>query len=361
MNLITHWFRKHFSNPQVVLLALLLIVMVAAIILVAGMLAPVIAAIIIAYLLQGLVSRLHRVGLSDTIAAALVFLTFLIFTFFLVLGLLPVLLDQVTQLFLQLPTMLMEVQRILLALPDTYALISEDQVRQFMASLRSDIFDLSRQLLALSVVSAVTLITIIVYIVLVPFLVFFLIKDRKIIVSWFTGFLPKDRQLTNQVWGEVNRQIGNYVRGKVAEILIVGSVSYVAFVLLGVEYSLLLAAMTGLSVLIPYVGVVVVFVPVATVSYFQWGNTPEWLYVLAAYVIIQLIDGNILAPLLLSDAVNLHPVAIIVAILFFGGLWGFWGVFFAIPLATVVQAVLRAWPRPQRVTGDDPPALSGQP
>ena len=51
-----------------------------------------------------------------------------------------------------------------------------------------------------------------------------------------------------------------------------------------------------------------------------------------------------LVPILFSDVVNLHPVAIIVAILIFGGLWGFWGVFFAIPLATLVKSLLAAWP-----------------
>jgi putative permease len=64
-----------------------------------------------------------------------------------------------------------------------------------------------------------------------------------------------------------------------------------------------------------------------------------------AYLVIQALDGNVLVPLLFSEVVNLHPVAIIVAILVFGGLWGFWGVFFAIPLATLVNAVITAWPR----------------
>jgi putative permease len=65
---------------------------------------------------------------------------------------------------------------------------------------------------------------------------------------------------------------------------------------------------------------------------------------MGAYLVIQALDGNVLVPLLFSEVVNLHPIAIIVAILVFGGLWGFWGVFFAIPLATLVQAVLKAWP-----------------
>jgi putative permease len=122
-------------------------------------------------------------------------------------------------------------------------------------------------------------------------------------------------------------------------------VSWIAFRLLGLQYAVLLAAVTGVSVLIPYVGATVVALPVALVAYFQFGLAAQFYWVMLAYGVIQFLDGNVLVPLLFSEAVNLHPVAIIVAILFFGGLWGFWGIFFAIPLATVIQAILRAWPR----------------
>jgi putative permease len=61
--------------------------------------------------------------------------------------------------------------------------------------------------------------------------------------------------------------------------------------------------------------------------------------------VIQALDGNVLVPVLFSEAVNLHPVSIILAVLFFGGIWGFWGIFFAIPLATLLKAMVTAWPR----------------
>jgi putative permease len=105
----------------------------------------------------------------------------------------------------------------------------------------------------------------------------------------------------------------------------------------------LLGLLVGLSVLVPYIGATVATFPVALIAFYQWGWGSEFMYVIISYAIIQLLDGNLLVPLLLSEVVNLHPVAIIVAVLVFGGLWGFWGVFFAIPLATLVQAVLRAW------------------
>ena len=110
------------------------------------------------------------------------------------------------------------------------------------------------------------------------------------------------------------------------------------------QYAALLATIVGFSVLIPYIGAAVVTLPVAIVAFFQFGWSWDFAYVIIAYGVIQALDGNVLVPLLFSEVVNLHPVAIIIAVLVFGGLWGFWGVFFAIPLATVVNAILRAWP-----------------
>jgi putative permease len=101
----------------------------------------------------------------------------------------------------------------------------------------------------------------------------------------------------------------------------------------------------GISVIIPYVGATLVTFPVLIVGFFQWGASEQFGYLILAYSLVQATDAIILIPLLFSEVVNLHPIAIIVAILFFGGLWGFWGVFFAIPLATLVKAILNAWPR----------------
>ena len=185
----------------------------------------------------------------------------------------------------------------------------------------------------------------IILLVLVPVLVFFFLKDKQGIVAWFVSYLPQQRSLVASVWSEVEGQIANYVRGKAVEILIVGGVSYITFVVLGLQYAALLATLVGFSVLIPYVGAFSATMPVAMVAYFQFGWGWDFGRVVIAYTIIQVLDGNVLVPLIFSEAVNLHPVAIIVAILVFGGCGASGGYFFAIPLATVVQAVLKAWPR----------------
>ena len=132
--------------------------------------------------------------------------------------------------------------------------------------------------------------------------------------------------------------------GKGIEILIIGGASYLVFAVFSLNYAALLGLLVGFSVIVPYIGATLVTIPVVVVAYAQFGVTPDFFWVFGAYAVIQVLDGNVLVPLLFSEAVNLHPVAIVIAVLFFGGLWGLWGVFFAIPLATLVNAILSAWP-----------------
>ena len=107
--------------------------------------------------------------------------------------------------------------------------------------------------------------------------------------------------------------------------------------------------LVGVSVLIPYIGAVLVTIPVVVVAMFQWGIGADFWTLIVAYLVVQALDGNLLVPILFSEAVNLHPLVIILSVIIFGGLWGFWGVFFAIPLATLVKAVIHAWPDELRV------------
>ena len=351
MNLLTSWFRRTFDDPQVVILGIVLVVGVAIVAGLGQMLAPVFASIVIAYLLEAVVIRLQRLGLPRLAAVSLVFLLFLTSLFFLLFGLLPKLTRQLTQLVQQIPNYITQGQDLLLQLPQRYPnLISEHQIQQLMDNAGNEMALAGQQFLTWSLASVGNVVGLLVLLVLIPVLVFFLLKDKTQLIDWFKSYLPTERHLVSSVWADVEAQIANYVRGKAGEIVIVGAVSYVTFLALGLQYSALLATMVGFSVLIPYIGAAVITVPIALVAYFQWGWSLSFGQVMIAYAIIQALDGNVLVPLLFSEALNLHPVAIIVAILVFGGLWGFWGIFFAIPLATVVQAVLKAWPR---VTGSE--------
>ena len=344
-NAIRAWFERHFSDPQVIGLAAVLIGGFAIIYLAGEMLTPVIASIVIAYLLEGLIGVFEDKRVPRLAAVIVVFVAFMTTLIFVMFGLLPLLSRQATQLVQQLPTMVGRGQDLLLALPQTYPeLFSEQQVLDLIDQIRAEAVTIGQNAVQASLSSVLGILTLLVYLILMPLMVFFFLKDKTTIVAWVTHFLPTDRRLAGQVWVDVNMQIGNYVRGKVIEIVIVWIATYVTFTLMGLQFSMLLGALVGLSVVIPYVGAVTVTFPVAVIAFFQWGFASDFAYIMVAYAIIQALDGNVLVPLLFSEVVNLHPIAIIAAVLVFGGLWGFWGVFFAIPLATLVQAVLKAWP-----------------
>jgi len=355
LELLKNWYKRSFSDPQVVILGLFLIVGFAVIIGLGKWLAPVFASLVIAYLLEAIVSRLQKLGMPRMPAVIIVFLLFMAFLLFLLFGLMPIITRQLTQLIQQLPDYIAQGQTLLKQLPQNYPqLVSEEQVSGIINQAGQEIAGIGQQALSWSLSSLGSILTLVVYLVLLPVLVFFFLKDKELMVNWAAGHLPKERTLVNKVWVEAEAQIANYVRGKVSEIFIVGSVTYITFIILGLQYSALLATLVGFSVLIPYVGAAVVTAPIALIAYFQFGWSWDFGHVMIAYAVIQALDGNLLVPLLFSEVVNLHPVAIILAILFFGGLWGFWGIFFAIPLATLVQAVLRSWPRPPEDETSEP-------
>ena len=342
--LLRNWINRYFADPQLVILGVLLLLGFAFVFWLGQMLIPVFIAGMITYLLDGIVAWLQRHRMPRLASVALVFVGFLACLILLLVWLLPLLSRQVAQFIQDLPSMLRAGQKLLLVLPERYPdAISPDQIKRILDHISAGLTGVGQQAVSLSLASVRGIITFFVYLVLVPLMVFFFLKDKQLILDWFKGFLPEHRRLAAGVWDEVNQQIGNYIRGKIYEILIIWAISYVTFSFLNLRFTMLVSLFTGLSVLVPYVGVTVMTFPVMLVAFFQWGIGHEFVYAVGAYGVIQIFDGNLLAPLLLSEVVNLHPVAIIVAVLVFGGLWGLWGLFFAIPLATLFHAVVKAW------------------
>jgi len=301
---------------------------------------------VLAYLMQGLAIRLTALGLPQGLALSLAYVVFLGIFFGVILGLLPLVWRQMISLAGEMPRMLDQLRQFLGVLPERYPeIVSARQLNQIVGMAQSELANLGQLIVTRSLASIPGVFFVLVYMVLIPMLVFFFMRDREKILGWLGGFLPQERPLLRRIWVEMDIQFSNYARGKVLEIIVVGAVSYFCFAYMDLNYAALLGLLVGLSVIIPYVGATVVTIPVMLIAFFQFGTEPAFGYVMLIYAIIQFLDGNLLVPLLFSEVVNLHPVAIIVAVVFFGSLWGVWGVFFAIPLATLIQAVINVWPR----------------
>ncbi|MCP4105979.1 MAG: AI-2E family transporter [Desulfobacteraceae bacterium] len=354
IQLFRSWTQRYFSDPQILILGFLLFLGFLLVFWLGDVLTPVFASIVIAYLLEGIVTWLQKMRMPRMASVIAVFLLFVASLFVLIIGLLPMLSSQIMQLIGDIPSMLASGQKQLILFHGRFPeFITEKHINEITTFLNPELPELpellkftkkfAKNIVTLSLASVRGFISIVVYLILVPLMVFFFLKDKTKITLWVKGFLPEERRLASEVWHEVNGQVANYVRGKIWEILIIWAVSYITFKLLGLRFTALISLVIGLSVIVPYIGATVVTLPVAVIAWFQWGWSSEFTYVLIAYGIIQTLDGNLLVPLLLSEVVDLHPVAIIVAVLVFGKLWGIWGLFFAIPLATLVHSVIKAW------------------
>lgn len=240
-----------------------------------------------------------------------------------------------------------ELNDIVVRLPEPLpSMVTLDLLERTVRSLRvgatNQIANLMRTQLMPSVVNAFTWL---VYLIVVPIFTFLMLYNKHELQKTARQFLlPNNQELMRKFWPSMHQQIAGYIRGKLLHIIIISIANTFAFMVMGVNYALLLGVGVGLSVVIPYVGAVIIAVPVILVAIFQFGFSSALMWVLVIYTVIQLLDSNILTPMLFAKAMSLDAFSILAAIMIFGGLWGFWGVFFAIPLATFIKTLITRWP-----------------
>ena len=346
---LSTWFKRYLSHPEAVALVVIFIMTLIVFKTMGQVLTPVVAGAIIAYLLSGLVRKLERWHCPHLLAVSLVFSLFMILLLLSCLWLLPLLWNEMVNLVTEVPTMFNNTQALAFKLHDMFPeLISINQLQQGITQVTAHLANFGKEVVSFSLTSLFGIVTMVVYLVLVPFLVFFFLRDGKDIMKWFLHFLPAKRHVLQGVWHELHGKIRSYIQGKIIEITIIAVVTMIAFGILGLRYAVLLGALVGVSVVIPYVGAVVVTVPIVVIGLIQWGWSEHFFYLMLIYTMISLLDANVLVPLLFSEIMNLHPLAIILSVLLFGNIFGFWGVFFAIPLMTLVSVVIKSWPKENR-------------
>jgi putative permease len=306
----------------------------------------VLISIVITYLLFPIVRLLVSWKIPYLVSALIVYILFLGLVTFALVDIIPLLWKQSVNLVAEIPKAFSHSQIWYNSLIQRYPTIfSETQLQRILAFTQDQSGKWCQDILKYTFSSIPGVFEVVLYLVLVPLLVFFFLKDADPILNWISQYMPSHRNLVIQVWSEVNRKIGAYVKGRVIEMIIVGFVTTMTFLLFGLQYAVLLGSLVGVSVLIPYVGGIIVTIPILIIALMQWGFGAQFIYAMGAFAIIFALDANVLVPLLFSEVMELHPIVILVSVIVFGGIWGFWGIFFAIPLATAINVILKNWPR----------------
>ena len=341
-SLFNKFMQRFFSNEESVYFAILLIFSFLFIIFFGNVLLPVIISIVIAFLLNGFMTTLLRFNISQKLSLSITLIVF--FGFYLSLFMaLPSIGAEINNLLQNLPTIVSSFQQTLIEMNNYF---SEEDIDQIFANLSNQISILLSSALGQLAGTVSLMFNAILYAIMIPLMVFFFLKDKSILLPFASIILPKENGFMQSVFTEMNDQLFNYVTGKFIEMLVVATASYILFASLGLPYAVLIAILVGLSVIIPIFGAILVTIPVVLIGLYEWGLTENFYWLLGFYLLIQVLDGNVLVPILFSTRNNLHPVVIIIAVLFFGGIWGFWGLFFAIPLATFIKAIINSWPEP---------------
>ena len=286
-----------------------------------------------------------KYGLTELVSLIISYVIFLLSGIGFLVWLIPLIFQQTQAFFIEVPVWLNNFRSFIENLVQSnQELVSSDQISSFFTEFIGRLSSISQGVLDASISGIQDTLVFSIYLIMIPVLVFFFLFDKERIVRGFLMLLPKKRAMLSEVWIEMDDQLSNYVWGKGVEILIVGFAAAVIFGIMGLNYTALLSIIVGVSVLIPYVGAFLATIPVVVVAFLQFGIGFDLYMIVGLYLLLQALDGYLLVPILFSDAVKLHPVVIMLAVFVFGGIFGFWGAFFSIPLATFIKAVWNSWP-----------------
>ena len=342
---INKLFNKLFSNEESLIFSLLILTFLLVLYFFGGLLTPFIISLIFAYLLIGLTKNLIKYGLTELVSLIISYVIFLLSGIGFLVWLIPLIFQQTQAFFIEVPIWLNNFRSFIEDLVQSnQELVSSDQISSFFTEFIGRLSSISQGVLDASISGIQDTLVFSIYLIMIPVLVFFFLFDKERIVRGFLMLLPKKRVMLSEVWIEMDDQLSNYVWGKGVEILIVGFAAAVIFGIMGLNYTALLSIIVGVSVLIPYVGAFLATIPVVVVAFLQFGIGFDLYMIVGLYLLLQALDGYLLVPILFSDAVKLHPVVIMLAVFVFGGIFGFWGAFFSIPLATFIKAVWNSWP-----------------
>lgn len=337
-------FTRNFNNPQIVALILILLVISLVLYFFGKILAPVFLAVGLAYILNFPIRWLVKKGLKRIYALILVFGGLVCVMAWLILSIAPMLVRQLSTLLVEAPSIVAILRERLLSL-EQYNLPYLDKATLY--SIYENVNQYIQSNMDIRIDNIIKVLQNVAYIAvntfLVPFMAFLMLVDYAPLKANFIRFLPQSSELADGVFKEFMSQLDNYVRGKVIEFIIMTVLSFVAFAFFGLKYNLLLSTLIGISVIIPYLGVIIATVPFALVAFFQFQLGTTFWTLMVIHTILQIFNGNILVPVLYSKTNNIRPITVIVAVIFFGQIWGILGVFLAIPLCTLIKAVANAW------------------
>jgi predicted PurR-regulated permease PerM len=301
----------------------------------------------IAYFLDPVADRLQAAGLSRLFSTIIIVIAFVMILLTGALFLLPLLLEQLAGLITKLPAYIQSARDIVMAFTQEwlgdFIDKTDGRIGEAAANLIDKVTNMAGQLVGSVWSGGMALVNTFALLLVTPVVVFYLLLDWDRMVSNIDNFLPRDHAATiRRLAQDIDEVLSGFVRGQLTVLLILGLIYVVGLTLVGLNFGLLIGMGAALLSFVPYIGPLVGLVIGGIVAIVQFGS--DWVPIAAVAGVFlggQIIEGNVLSPLIVGDRVRLHPVWLIFALFVFAYIFGFVGMLLAVPMAAAIGVLVR--------------------
>lgn len=300
---------------------------------------PFLIAGVLYYVCRPLIQFLEKWRVPRTLAILLVFLIIIALFTFVIAQIGPIVQEQFIHLIDNIPVMISAIQDTV-----TYWQENQDFIPDYAKDAISDIGGKLQGVFATTggfIGNFLSRIFSFVFaLVIVPFILFYLLKDEEKVAPSIIKFFPKSKETEiRQVLGDMDHALGSYIKGQLIVSTCVGIMLLIVYLAIGLDYALLLALVAMVVNVIPFLGPILATVPAVIVAWFQ--KPFLVLLVLGFMVIVQQIDSNFISPRVMGRVLNVHPLTIILLILVGGNLAGVLGMILIIPTYAVAKVIVK--------------------
>lgn len=314
--------------------------------LISAVLLPFVVGMGLAYMLDPMADKLEAKGLSRTAATSIISGVFFMVGVTALVVIIPLLVEQLGHLVREIPdyvAMMREriepyVQRI----TDTLGEGDQASAQEIAFSFSENIKTIMTGLLGGALKSGMALANFASLLLITPIVSFYLLRDWDIIIEEMDSLLPRQHaNVIREQCQKIDQTLSSFLRGTLNVMLVLATFYAIALSIAGLKYSLLIALVGGVAIIIPFVGTFVSGALAVGVAYMQFDAMSQVAIILAIFVVGQMLEGYVLTPKLVGESVGLNPVWIIFGMLTGGAMMGFVGILIAVPVTAVCGVLLR--------------------
>jgi len=296
---------------------------------------------ILSFLLSPLVDMLENRGISRATAVIIIFVFFITSIIIGLQFLIPSISNEVKSISEVIqnenPESLIEKFQIILA--ERFPALQKPEIAEKVSTNLHNIFKALIQK-SLNIIRSV--LSSFMLIITIPFITFFFLKDGRRIKKYIIQLVPNRYfEMSLNLIYKSNQKLGSYIRGQLMVSFVIGSLSILALFLLNIPYFFIIGLVAGLANMIPYFGPIVGATPGVIIAFIETGSTGTMISVVVAFALIQLIDNVLVSPFIVSKSVQIHPLLVILVLLFGSSLAGILGMLLAVPVFAVLQVIIK--------------------